>query len=158
MTQLSKLLFAGVYLVCSPLTVHAQSPATGATHGNWQVICPDNERCRMAQTIQAKASKISIVRMRVFKSEKPTAVFTFPLGIRLNTGWSFRIDRSRETVLPFELCNTDGCHAGINLTPKLLGSLRRGNTLTLRITDASGKPVRPALSLDGFTKAYKALK
>ncbi len=112
----------------------------------------------MAQTIQAKSSKISIVRMRVFKSAKPTAVFTFPLGIRLNTGWSFRIDRSKETLLPFELCNTDGCHAGINLTPRLLRSLRRGNTLTLRITDASGKPVRPALSLDGFTKAYKALK
>jgi len=137
---------------------HAQNQPVSQTYGNWQVTCEEGTPCRMAQTVVQTTSKRLILQMRVFKKEQPTLLLTFPLGILLSTGWQYQIDGKRQTLLPFEICNAEGCHAGVKLTPKLLASLKRGNSLSIKFFDAGKTTVNPVISLTGFTKAYGALK
>jgi len=112
----------------------------------------------MAQTVVQASTKRLILQLRIFKKEEPTILLTFPLGILLNTGWQYQIDGKRQTLLPFEICNLEGCHAGVKLTPKLLAALKRGNNLSIKFFDAAKTTVNPVISLAGFTKAYEALK
>ncbi len=128
------------------------------TFGDWKVSCPENGPCRMAQSIVLQSSQIPILQMRVFKGKKPTALFSFPLGILLNTGWQIKIDRGKSRLLPFEICKLDGCHSGINIPAKLLRELKNGNILHIKFFDSNQKPIEPKISLKGFTKAYGALK
>lgn len=108
----------------------------------------------MAQRATARA----ILHVKLFRGEDPTLLVSFPLGILLSPGWRYRIDDSAETVLPFEICDSAGCHAGVKLTPSLLATMKRGNRMQITFFDAARAPVAPTLSLAGFTKAWEALE
>lgn len=125
--------------------------------GDWKVTCKENENCRMAQSVINKTTGQAVVQLRIFKEPKPTALFSFPLGILLNTGWQLRVDNGKAHLLPFEICREDGCHAGINLTEPLTNSMKRGSKLNVRFHDSQQNPVDIELSLKGFTDAYEAL-
>jgi len=140
------------------VSASAQENISPQTYGNWQVICEQNSPCRMVQTIVQTSSRRAILQMKVYKKDTPTILLTFPLGILLSTGWQYQIDGKRQTLLPFEICNSEGCHAGVKLTSKLLTALKRGNNLSIKFFDASKTTVNPVISLAGFTKAYGALK
>lgn len=140
------------------LPAHAQDQPVSQTYGDWLVTCEKDIPCRMAQTVVQTTTKRLILQLRVFKNDDPTILLTFPLGILLNTGWQYQIDGRRKTLLPFEICNSEGCHAGVKLTSKLLASLKRGNSLSIKFFDAAKTTVNPVISLTGFTKAYGALK
>ena len=131
------------------------------TFGDWKITCPDQAPCRMAQSIVTAGDKKVIMQMRVFKGKdgtKDTALFSFPLGILLNTGWQIKIDNGKTQLLPFEICKEDGCHSGINIPNSLLNAMKRGNILKVKFFDASQKAIEPKISLKGFTKAYGELK
>jgi len=145
-------------VVTAGYSAYAQEQAEVQVFGDWQVACGDGEPCRMSQTVVQTSSRRLILQMRVLKSEEPTALLTFPLGILLSTGWQFQIDARQHTLLPFEICNTEGCHAGVRLTPNLLSAMKRGNNLSIKFLDASETTVNPVISLAGFTKAYEALQ
>ncbi len=125
---------------------------------DWRVSCEAPEPCRMAQAIVQPSTRRLILQVKIFKGEKPTALITFPLGILLNTGWQYQIDGNPAKVVPFEICNTEGCHAGLELTPALLSAMKRGSQMKIRFFDAAKTEVDPKISLIGFTKAYGALK
>ncbi len=150
-------LFAALLLVSFARAAQSQTEDT-KTFGDWQIACPPDQACRMAQTIIVKSSKTPVVRLRVFKGKEPVALFSFPLGSLLSTGWRYRIDKSKQQLRPFEICNIDGCHAGIKLNAKLIRRMKRGNRMKVTFFDSKQKPVSPELSLAGFTKAYEALK
>ena len=147
-----------VLLITIMGTALAQENAAPEIFGDWQVNCETDTSCRMAQTVVQTSTKRLILQIKVFKKEDPTLLLTFPLGILLSTGWQYQIDGNRETLLPFEICNSEGCHAGVKLTPKLLAALKRGNKLSIKFFDAGKNTVNPVISLAGFTKAYEALK
>ena len=111
----------------------------------------------MVQTVVEASTDRDVLQAKVFAGDDPTLLLTFPLGILLKTGWRYRIDSGQSHLLPFEICNTDGCHAVIKLTPKTLNSLRLGGRLNIEFQDAANNTVKPTVSLAGFTKAYKAL-
>lgn len=147
-------------LFCTTVLVTAgrAQEAAEQVFTDWQIVCDDTKPCRMSQTIAQPSTSTVILQARVFGGESPTLLLTFPLGILLSTGWSYRIDNGRETVTPFEICNTDGCHAGVPLDVDLLQRLRRGNQLLITFRDAANAPVTPAISLLGFTKAFEVLQ
>lgn len=126
-------------------------------HADWQVACEVDQPCRMSQTVAQPATARAILQARVFKGDDPTLLISFPLGILLSLGWRYRIDGRAETVLPFEICDTAGCHAGLELTPDLLSALKRGKEMRITFYDAARTPVEPVVSLAGFTNAWEAL-
>jgi len=126
--------------------------------GDWKIACPSPDPCRMAQSITTGDGSQVVLQMRVFKQEKPTALFSFPLGILLNTGWQIKIDGGKTELLPFEICKLDGCHAGIVLTNNLIKKMKRGNILKVTFFDSNQNAIEPKISLAGFTKAYETLQ
>jgi invasion protein IalB len=125
---------------------------------DWRVSCAQEQPCRMSQTVVQPATARAIVQMKVFKGDDPTLLVSFPLGILLSPGWRYRIDGGRERVLPFEICDASGCHAGIKLTPDLLNSMKRGIEMRITFYDAARAAVEPTISLAGFTKAWEVLE
>ncbi|WP_120500387.1 invasion associated locus B family protein [Roseovarius sp. EL26] len=125
---------------------------------DWRVACEPEQTCRMAQTVVQLPEKRLILQAKIFQGEAPTLLLTFPLGILLSTGWQYQVDGGNATLLPFEICNIDGCHVGVKLTPNLVKRLKRGNSLNIIFRDAGNAKVEPVISLTGFTKAYEALK
>jgi len=143
------------------VTAGSYVKSSAITHGDWKITCPESENCRMAQSIVTTAGKQIILQMRIFKGKdgaKPTALFSFPLGILLNTGWQIKVDNGKSQLLPFEICRVEGCFAGIQLPDRLLNSFKRGNTLHVKFFDSQQNPVEPKISLAGFTKAWGELK
>ena len=132
--------------------------AEAETFKDWQVICEPDVPCRMVQTIVQTELQRPILQIRVFDDGSPTMLLTFPLGILLSPGWQYQIDGGRATRVPFELCNLDGCHAGLPLSKALLTKLKRGNTFKVTFWDAESTAVNPEISLAGFTKAFGVLK
>lgn len=129
------------------------------TFGKWQLSCPDNHKCRIAQTIIQKKTEKTIVIARVFKDKGSVLLISLPKGIFLAPGVSVRIDNKGKFYrYPFETCDDTGCHSGLKLSKRLLSALKRGNFASVIFYDSRQKPVLAKLSLEGFTKAYKALK
>ena len=166
-TVLEKSVSSAVGLLCGAFFWAATASAqdVSSTEGardqvftDWQVTCRDSEPCRMSQTVAQTSTARAILQVRAFKSDDPTLLITFPLGILLSPGWRYRIDSRTETVLPFEICDSAGCHAGVTLTPNLLTAMKRGNEMKITFFDAAQTPVEPVLSLAGFTKAWEALE
>ncbi|PWE34102.1 hypothetical protein DDZ14_02805 [Maritimibacter sp. 55A14] len=160
MKYLSARLFLAFFLLLAPVqSVHAQEQIAGdaAVFDDWRVACDQAQPCRMAQSVVQVASKRLILQVKVFKGDEPTMLLSFPLGILLNTGWQYQIDGRSPTLRPFEICNADGCHAGIKLSQSLLAALKRGRTLSVTFFDAGRTKVNPQISLIGFTKAYESL-
>ena len=157
-----KTLFILLLLALCIGSTHAQDAQTSENDeqvfGDWKIACPTSRPCRMAQSIVLKEQKQVVLQLRIFKDETPTALFSFPLGILLNTGWQIKIDNGKTRLLPFEICKLDGCHSGINLTPQLVQQMKRGNILNVKFFDSNQNAVEPKISLKGFTKAYEALK
>lgn len=125
---------------------------------NWMVSCDADHLCRMSQSIVQPATGRLVLQVKVFAGPDPTLLVSFPLGILLSPGWRYRIDGRTEVVLPFEICDPNGCHAGVKLTPDLIEAMKRGNQMQIRFFDAGRQPVEPVLSLAGFTKAWGALQ
>ncbi len=125
---------------------------------DWQVTCETKQTCRLSQTVTQPATARAILQARAFNGEDPTLLLSFPLGVLLSPGWRYRIDGNDETVLPFEICDRTGCHAGVKLTPELLAAMKRGSRMQVTFFDAARTPVVPVLSLLGFSRALEALK
>ena len=112
----------------------------------------------MSQAIVQASTNRLILEFKIYGSDDPTALITFPLGILLSTGWQYKIDNQKGAVLPFEICNVDGCFAGVKLSNSLINSMKRGNKMSIRFFDAAQSEVNPVVSLVGFTKAYEAIQ
>ena len=140
----------------------SQEPIGSSTEvqvfSDWRVACNETQICRMAQTIVQPSTRRLILQMKVFAGEEPTLLVSFPLGILLSSGWQYQIDSNRKIILPFEICNFEGCHAGVKLTPQLLKAMQRGSEMKITFLDAGREEVKPVISLTGFTKAWEALR
>ena len=145
-----------IAVVAGPLA--AEEPSDAQTFTDWRVSCPDQQPCRMSQTVVQPATARSILQIKAFAGETPTLLVTMPLGVLLSPGWRFQIDSQTPNATPFEICDTDGCHTGLKLNDTFLRRLQRGGTLKITFYDAAQEPVEPQISLMGFTKAWEDLQ
>lgn len=100
---------------------------------------------------------LAAAALREVQGEKKKA-FTVrvPLGVFIQNGLIYSIDKSKAKRVPFSVCIRQGCQAIFPATPKFLKSLKAGGELRMQITGGNGKNIQVSLSLKGFTKAYKS--
>ncbi|WP_390915409.1 invasion associated locus B family protein [Pseudosulfitobacter sp. SM2401] len=158
MWKTTKSAFVAWMTLASALPLHAQDIEDTQTFSDWRVTCEGDQGCRMSQAIVQASTNRLILEFKIYGSDDPTALITFPLGILLSTGWQYKIDNQKGAVLPFEICNVDGCFAGVKLSNSLIKSMKRGNKMSIRFFDAAQSEVNPVVSLAGFTKAYEAIQ
>ena len=123
---------------------------------DWKVQCITGT-CRMSQTIVAADGVLEVLRARVFPGQPATMVLTVPLGIFLKSQVELSVDNGASRTIEFEICNLDGCHAGVPLTPDLLIPLKQGRIGQVTFVDGFDQEIRIEISLSGFTAAFEEL-
>lgn len=87
---------------------------------------------------------------------QPKKVFrvTVPLGMALGNGTRVLIDQNQPLTAPFSFCVPAGCMADYEITPQIIGDLKKGKGLYIQAIKVDGQPLTVPLPLGDFAKAY----
>jgi len=79
---------------------------------------------------------------------------TLPLGMQLVHGTRIIVDQNAPLQSPYVICFANGCMSDYEVTPDLLGQMKKGQNLVVQAINANGAPLTLALPLAEFPKAY----
>ena len=79
---------------------------------------------------------------------------TLPLGMQLVHGTRVIVDANAPAQSPYVICFANGCMSDYELTPELLGNLKKGQNLVVQAINSNGAPLTLPLPLAEFAKAY----
>jgi invasion protein IalB len=117
--------------------------------------------CQIVQTLTEKSSDRPVLQVAVGylpDTEKPVAAFLLPLGVWLPPGLQLQVDEGKAGRVPFDICDPQGCHAGVELDDEFLAMMKKGNELNVTFGGRNRKGITAPVSLQGFTAALDALK
>jgi invasion protein IalB len=129
--------------------------------GDWGVECAQKvgeaPRCKMFQhAVSAKARK-AVLTWQLGRDAAGNQVMSFqtPSGLLLPEGVQMAIDDQPPMVIPFRTCLGQICEAVVPLSEGLVRAMQAGRKATVTVTSLEGKPATLAMSLKGFSGAYK---
>ena len=157
--------FVAALVVASAAAVVAQDDPVKATHGDWQVRCPESGACYMSQ-VSNNDSGAPLLATAIQRSNaqngdvRAMMRVQAPLGVLLPRGIEMRIDGGEPIPAPFLYCDGSGCISQIGLGDEGVATLRRGAAASVRIFSIQQPetPVETRVSLMGFTSAYDDLE
>lgn len=117
--------------------------------------------CQIVQTLTEKSSDRPVLQVAVGylpEAEKPVAAILLPLGVWLPPGLQLQVDDGKAGRVPFEACDPNGCHAGVELDDEFLAMMKKGNELNVTFAGRNRKGITVPVSLQGFTAALDSLK
>jgi invasion protein IalB len=79
---------------------------------------------------------------------------TLPLGMQLVHGTRVIIDSNAPAQSPYVICFANGCMSDYEVTPEMLGNLKKGQNLIVQAINSNGAPLTLPLPLAEFAKAY----
>jgi invasion protein IalB len=79
---------------------------------------------------------------------------TLPLGMQLVHGTRVIVDSNPPAQSPYVICFANGCMSDYEVTPELLGNLKKGTNLIVQAINSNGAPLTLPLPLAEFAKAY----
>jgi invasion protein IalB len=79
---------------------------------------------------------------------------TLPLGMQLVHGTRVIVDSNPPQQSPYVICFANGCMSDYEVTPELLGNLKKGQNLIVQAINSNGAPLTLPLPLGEFAKAY----
>lgn len=133
---------------------------------DWALECGtpeggDGETCYMFQNIVVKDTGQRLLHTAVGYAgdgSTPMLLLTAPLGVHLPGGLRLQIDDGETMRMPFERCTSRGCHAAATLEQDVVDALKAGLQLKVTFGDGASEPVTLPVSLQGFTRAYQAIR
>lgn len=141
----------------------AEMPPTGPVHGpppppapvifeDWRLDCAGGD-C-VVRTGVAGAEGATVLAL---EAGSEALVIRTALPLHLPDGLGLALgEAGAERAAVWRTCDASGCEARLPLEPDLLAALRRERAGNLRFTLVSGERVRVAVSLMGFTAAWRA--
>ncbi|HEV7876970.1 invasion associated locus B family protein [Bradyrhizobium sp.] len=79
---------------------------------------------------------------------------TLPLGMQLVHGTRVIVDANAPAQAPYVICFQNGCMSDYDVTPELIGNLKKGQNLVVQAINSNGAPLTLPLPLAEFAKAY----
>ncbi|CAN5281482.1 hypothetical protein BH10PSE11_BH10PSE11_04500 [soil metagenome] len=79
---------------------------------------------------------------------------TLPLGMQLVHGTRIIVDANAPLQSPYVICFANGCMSDYEVTPDMLGQMKKGQNLVVQAINANGAPLTLALPLAEFAKAF----
>ena len=79
---------------------------------------------------------------------------TLPLGMQLVHGTRVIVDSNPPMQSPYVICFANGCMSDYEVTPELLGNMKKGQNLVVQAINSNGAPLTLPLPLAEFAKAY----
>jgi len=137
------------------------------TYGAWDIRCVEGVGCVMSQAGKGtEGNNVIEVRIRKLAGAKaqdganiPAAIqVATPLGVLLSAGVRIQIGSGEVRTAPYELCGPAGCVVRQPMSDKFLTELKKGSNAKVTIVAAPDRKIELAISLKGFTKAFKNLE
>jgi invasion protein IalB len=129
----------------------------------WTKVCVKGQEAGAVQVcltgkdgrIESGQPVVAAVIIEPEGAPKKVLRITLPLGMQLIYGTRIVVDNDPPLQAPFAVCFQSGCMSDYEVTPELLGNLKKGQTLYVQSFNASGAPLTLPLPLAGeFAKAY----
>lgn len=156
---------AAVGVILAGAAVDAE-PVDGQTFADWTVKCEAlpggrTDQCFVFQNRILRGSGKRLLHVAVGylgNDAEPVMLFTTPLGVALTQGVSVSVASETIVKVPFQVCEVNGCRAGLRLTEKLLERFESGQEARVDFQDAQRRPIEVQLSLGGLSAGLGALK
>jgi invasion protein IalB len=144
-----------INLVLVPKASYAQE--VDITPSSWSSSCLSTQVCELKTEIvrnNSVVARVSIFRMRGYFWLQ----YTVPPGIDLIHGISIAVDGDESTNTLISNCTNIGCTGHLDLTPRLISSMKSGSNLQLIFINPSNHdPLMIPFSLSGFTSGFDEL-
>lgn len=149
-----------------PPTAQGAAPAAASPKveqiKDWFVICPADAAtaCYMEQQLSAKESKGIVFAWTVWRDAEGVvhAAWRTPADVATNRGLTLDIGDGKLRTVPFAQCDAGKCLVQAILAPDYLSKLDGAASISaIVVPSATGKPVKFALSSNGFTEALARL-
>ena len=134
---------------------------------DWTVYCEDFQEdgetfraCEMLQRVTVEDSGEVIMEVVVgYMPDRgmPMALFSVPLGIRLQPGLELQVDNNEPVRIAVDICGEDGCMASMLFDEDMLRQFRMGTDGTVTIRDARNQSFDLPISMMGFTAALERI-
>lgn len=154
------------FAVATPYVLAA--PKDGEKFKDWSARCEKPtgskiEQCYIFQNLVQKKDENFIQILNVLvgyitADGKPGLYATAPLGVSLPHGVQLRIDDGEAVRFGYRHCNNKGCLGALALTDELIKQMKAGKQAVITFHSGTQKPVSIAVSLQGFTAGFTALR
>jgi len=144
------------------------APKDGQKFKDWSTRCEipkgsENDQCYIFQNLVTKKDDKFIQVLNVLvgfitTDGKPGLYATAPLGVSLPHGIQLQIDDGKAVRFGYRHCNTNGCLGALALSDELIEEMKGGKQAVITIHSGAQKPVSIAVSLQGFTAGFTALR
>ncbi len=144
------------------------APKDGQKFKDWSARCEipkgsEKEQCYIFQNLVTKKDEKFIQVLNVLvgyitTDGNPGLFATAPLGVSLPHGVQLRIDDGEAIRFGYRHCNSNGCLGALALTDELIEEMKSGKQAIITIHSGAQKPVSSAVSLQGFTAGFTALR
>jgi invasion protein IalB len=147
-----------------------ETPATGkagpandaSEPATWGVTCDHDVTgrktgCRVTQVVanpQTGERMLVVTVRRTPDGEPPSMLVTLPLRTFLTPGTLVQIDEQPGWQVPFQLCDENGCYAGLSTNEEMVGALKAGETLKVEFFDQKRRKTVIKLPLKNFDKSF----
>ncbi len=133
---------------------------------NWSTACQKaaagkGKICRMSRAIRKAGGGPPLLVTAVqrdLKNRGYMLVLRLPHGLNLPLGVRLQIDRQKARRLAVLSSDRGGAFTRVNLSPKVLGALKKGRKLTVSFATISGQRFVIPVSLSGFTASFSRLR
>lgn len=154
-------------LVFGAVPAVAQEAKTGGAVP-WDYACAAASsdaplQCRMTQELFATESRQRVLAITVTAAPAPGGTssvemtLALPHGALLPPGLTLKIDEQEPVKVAIESSNAAGVYARVALDGELGTAVKRGQQMTVGVTNRAGKLVQIPVSLAGFSAALKRL-
>jgi invasion protein IalB len=79
---------------------------------------------------------------------------TLPLHMQLVHGTRLIIDQNQPMTAPYFICIETGCMADYDVTPDMIGKMKKGQVLVVQAINQGNQPISLPVPLADFAKAY----
>lgn len=137
---------------------------------DWSVRCEDVQQqggagqaevCEMVQQVSTEETDETVMEVAVAyvpERDLPVALFTVPLGIRIQPGLQLQVNDNEPVRVAVEICGQEGCMASMAFDEDMLAQFRNGTSGTVRIRDPRDQVHELPISMMGFTAALRRLR
>jgi len=129
---------------------------------NWTKVCgkdPGVEKqiCYTTRDFGQDESQPPVLALAVYdpEGEKTKVVrLLLPVGLLLQAGFRFSVDKSATQEGSFEICFPNGCFAQAQIDQNTVNRIKRGNEMNVFVRNQVGNEVAFVVPLAGFAKAF----
>src|ERR1700742_3501101 len=161
----TKVFVAGLSLaVCFTVPAAAEDKTDSAQliYAPWTKFCLKGQEANAKQVcftgkdgrIESGQPVIAAVVIEPEGEPKKVLRVTLPLGMLLVHGTRIIVDNNQPLQSPYVICFANGCMSDYDVTPELLGNLKKGQNLVVQAINSNGAPLTLPLPLAEFAKAY----